>query len=79
MFTFIGYWGSLLWPLIVIDNVDVKGTVPLGLNQFIAQQGTQWNLMMAAAMLAMVPSVVLVVLLQKNLTRGLLTTGFGGR
>ena len=79
MFTFIGYWGSLLWPLIVIDNVDVKGTVPLGLNQFIAQQGTQWNLMMAAAMLAMVPSVLLVVLLQKNLTRGLLTTGFGGR
>ena len=79
MFTFIGYWGSLLWPLIVIDNVDVKGTVPLGLNQFIAQQGTQWNLMMAAAMLDMVPSVLLVVLLQKNLTRGLLTTGFGGR
>jgi multiple sugar transport system permease protein len=79
MFTFIGYWGSLLWPLIVIDNVNVKGTVPLGLNQFIAQQGTQWNLMMAAAMLAMVPSVLLVVLLQKNLTRGLLTTGFGGR
>jgi multiple sugar transport system permease protein len=35
--------------------------------------------MMAAAMLAMVPSVLLVVLLQKNLVRGLLTTGFGGR
>ena len=79
MFTFIGYWGSLLWPLIVIDNVSVKGTVPLGLNQFIAQQGTQYHLMMAAAMLAMLPSVLLVVVLQKNLTRGLLTTGFGGR
>lgn len=79
MFTFIAYWGSFLWPLIVIDTIAVKGTVPLGLNSFMAQQGTQWNLMMAAAMLAMVPSVVLVVLLQKNLVRGLLTTGFGGR
>ena len=79
MFTFIGYWGSFLWPLIVINSVDVKGTVPLGLSQFIGQQGTQWNLMMAASILAMVPSVVLVVLLQKNLVRGLLTTGFGGR
>jgi multiple sugar transport system permease protein len=79
MFTFIGYWGSFLWPLIVIDNINARGTVPLGLNQFIAQQGTQYHLMMAAAMLAMVPSVLLVVLLQKNLTRGLLTTGFGGR
>ncbi len=79
MFTFIAFWGSFLWPLIVIDTIDVKGTVPLGLTSFMAQQGTQWNLMMAAAMLAMVPSVLLVVLLQKNLTRGLLTTGFGGR
>ena len=79
MFTFIAYWGSFLWPLIVIDVIDVKGTVPLGLNSFMAQQGTQWHLMMAAAMLAMVPSVILVVLLQKNLVRGLLTTGFGGR
>jgi multiple sugar transport system permease protein len=79
MFTFIAYWGSFLWPLIVIDNISVKGTVPLGLTSFMSQQGTQWNLMMAAAVLAMVPSVLLVVLLQKNLVRGLLTTGFGGR
>jgi multiple sugar transport system permease protein len=79
MFTFIAFWGSFLWPLIVIDTIDVKGTVPLGLSSFMSQQGTQWNLMMAAAMLAMVPSVLLVVLLQKNLVRGLLTTGFGGR
>jgi multiple sugar transport system permease protein len=79
MFTFIAYWGSFLWPLIVIDTINVKGTVPLGLTSFVSQQGTQWHLMMAAAMLAMVPSVLLVVLLQKNLVRGLLTTGFGGR
>ena len=79
MFTFIGYWGSFLWPLIVINTVDANGTVPLGLSQFIGQQGTQWHLMMAASVLAMVPSVLLVVLLQKNLVRGLLTTGFGGR
>jgi multiple sugar transport system permease protein len=79
MFTFIGYWGSFLWPLIVINTVDTNGTVPLGLSQFIGQQGTRWHLMMAASVLAMVPSVLLVVLLQRNLVRGLLTTGFGGR
>jgi multiple sugar transport system permease protein len=79
MFTFIAYWGSFLWPLIIIDNVNLRGTVPLGLTSFMSQQGTQWHLMMAAAVLAMLPSVLLVVLLQKNLVRGLLTTGFGGR
>ena len=50
-----------------------------GLAQFIGQQGTQWNLMMAASVLAMLPTVLLVILLQKHLVRGLLVTGLGGR
>ena len=45
----------------------------------IGQQGTQWNLMMAASVMAMIPTVLLVVLLQKHLVRGLLVTGLGGR
>src|SRR5437867_3710375 len=67
VFTFISFWGSFLWPLIIINSVEDKGTVPLGLAQFVGQQGTQWNLMMAASMLAMLPTVLLVVLLQKHL------------
>ena len=79
VFTFISFWGSFLWPLVIINSVEDKGTVPLGLAQFVGQQGTQWNLMMAASMLAMLPTVLLVVLLQKHLVRGLLVTGLGGR
>jgi multiple sugar transport system permease protein len=79
VFTFISFWGSFLWPLIIINSVEDKGTVPLGLAQFIGQQGTQWNLMMAASVLAMLPTVLLVILLQKHLVRGLLVTGLGGR
>jgi multiple sugar transport system permease protein len=79
VFTFISFWGSFLWPLIIVNSVDDKGTVPLGLAQFIGQQGTQWNLMMAASVLAMLPTILLVILLQKHLVRGLLVTGLGGR
>ncbi|TCC39478.1 carbohydrate ABC transporter permease [Kribbella sindirgiensis] len=79
VFTFISFWGSFLWPLIIINSVEDKGTVPLGLAQFVGQQGTQWNLMMAASIMAMLPTVLLVVLLQKHLVRGLLVTGLGGR
>lgn len=79
VFTFIGFWGSFLWPLIITNSVDTKGTVPLGLAQFIGQQGTHWNLMMAASVLAMLPTVLLVIALQKHLVRGLLVTGLGGR
>ena len=79
VFTFISFWGSFLWPLIIVNSVEDKGTVPLGLAQFIGQQGTQWNLMMAASVLAMLPTILLVVLLQRHLVRGLLVTGLGGR
>src|SRR5690242_1697411 len=79
VFTFISFWGSFLWPLIIINSVEDKGTVPLGLAQFVGQQGTQWNLMMAASVMAMIPTVLLVIMLQKHLVRGLLVTGLGGR
>jgi multiple sugar transport system permease protein len=79
VFTFISFWGSFLWPLIIVNSVTDKGTVPLGLAQFVGQQGTQWNLMMAASIMAMAPTVLLVILLQKHLVRGLLVTGLGGR
>lgn len=79
VFTFISFWGSFLWPLIIVNSVETKGTVPLGLAQFSSQQGTQWNLMMAASIMAMIPTVLLVILLQKHLVRGLLVTGLGGR
>jgi len=79
VFTFISFWGSFLWPLIIVNSVETKGTVPLGLAQFSGQQGTQWNLMMAASIMAMIPTVLLVILLQKHLVRGLLVTGLGGR
>jgi multiple sugar transport system permease protein len=79
VFTFISYWGSFLWPLIIVDDVEARGTVPLGVAQFVGQQGTHWHLMMAATMLSMVPTIVLVIALQKHLTRGLLVTGLGGR
>lgn len=34
VFTFINYWNSFLWPLIIINSVDEKATVPLGLQLF---------------------------------------------
>lgn len=79
VFTFIAYWNSFLWPLIAIDDVATYGTVPLGLQQFFGQQGSQWHLVMAASVISMVPTILLLVLLQKHLVRGVVTSGLGGR
>lgn len=79
VFTFIAYWNSFLWPLIAIDDVATYGTVPLGLQQFFGQQGSQWHLVMAASVISMVPTILLLVLLQRHLVRGIVTSGLGGR
>jgi multiple sugar transport system permease protein len=79
VFTFINFWNSFLWPLIIINSVDQKATVPLGLQLFFGQQGTQWNLVMAAAVMSMAPTTALLIMLQKHLIRGIATSGLGGR
>jgi multiple sugar transport system permease protein len=78
VFTFIAYWNSFLWPLIIV-NTSNMATVPLGLDMFRGQQGSQWHLMMAASMISMLPSVVMLLLLQRYLVRGIALTGMGGR
>jgi len=78
VFSFIGYYNSYLWPLIVINSQDLA-TVPLGLSMFTGERGTQWSLMMAAATLAVIPSLIIVALLQRQLIKGVALGGFGGR
>ncbi|WP_265445482.1 carbohydrate ABC transporter permease [Flexivirga meconopsidis] len=79
VFTFIAYWNSYLWPLIIIDSTDTMSTVPLGLSLFVGQQGTFWNLIMAASVVSMAPTILLLILLQRHLLRGIATSGLGGR
>jgi multiple sugar transport system permease protein len=79
VFTFINYQNSYLWPLIITSTVEQKGTVPLGLSLFFSQQGNQWNLVMAATVITIVPTLLLVLAMQKHLIRGIATTGLAGR
>lgn len=79
VFDFIAYWNSFLWPLVVVNDINARGTVPLGLQQFFGQNGSSWNLVMAAAVISMVPTTALLLLLQRHLVRGIATSGLGGR
>lgn len=77
VFTFINYWNSFLWPLIIVNGQD-HATVPLGLNIFMGQYGSQWNYLMAASTISILPSVLLVLATQRYLVEGIALTGFGG-
>ncbi len=78
VFTFIGYWNSFLWPLLIISDVNMA-TVPLGLNMFMGQTGNQWNMLMAASTISVLPAAILVALIQKYLVSGIALSGLGGR
>jgi multiple sugar transport system permease protein len=78
VFTFISFWTSFLWPLIIINDTD-RMTVPLGLQLFLGQQAQRWELLMAGATISMVPTVILVLALQKYLVSGIALSGLGGR
>jgi multiple sugar transport system permease protein len=78
LFSFIGYWNNFLWPLIV-GNTREMATVPVGLNLFNGQHGTEWNYMMAASTISIVPTAILTIALQKYIIEGISISGFGGR
>jgi multiple sugar transport system permease protein len=74
---FIGNWDRFLWPLIIINSPD-KLTVPLGLVQFQGQYSIQWNLLMAASVVACLPTLLLFIVLQKRIVAGVTMSGIKG-
>lgn len=70
IFTFMGVWGSFLWPLVVTNQVYLQ-TLPVGLQAFQSQYGTQWPLMMAAALLMILPVLGIFLVGQRFFIAGL--------
>jgi raffinose/stachyose/melibiose transport system permease protein len=70
VFTMIPAWNDLWFPLILSPSEQTK-TVTLGVQQFIGQYVTDWNSVLAALSLAVVPMLVLYGLFSRQLIRGL--------
>lgn len=70
IFTFMGVWGSFLWPL-VVTNQEYMRTLPVGLQAFQGQYGTEWHLMMAASLLMLLPILGIFLLGQRFFVGGL--------
>lgn len=77
-FSFIDYWNAFLWPLIIINDY-AKAPLQLGLAMFSGERGTEWGALMAASSISVLASLVIVVLMQKQLAKGINLGGFGGR
>jgi len=78
IFTFLGMWNDLFWPLIVLSD-RATFTLPVGL--VIIQQGSyiQRGLAFAAAFIASAPVLVFYAIFQRKIIAGITTTGMAGQ
>ncbi|WP_369018591.1 carbohydrate ABC transporter permease [Thermatribacter velox] len=76
IFGFMNRWNALVWPLVVLTDPD-KRTLQVGLAIFQGEQltGAQWNELMAASVISLLPTVVVFLLAQKYFTTGIALTG----
>ena len=71
---FIYGWNEYLWPLLITDTQEMR-TVVIGLESLIPRSGTElptWNLIMAGAMMALLPPVAVILVMQRWFVKGLI-------
>lgn len=72
VFTFLGTWNDFLWPLIVLSD-DALYTLPVGLANLLGEHAQDTELMMAGAVLTVLPVLGLFVTLQKYYIAGIMS------
>ncbi|MGD0005330.1 MAG: carbohydrate ABC transporter permease [Anaerolineaceae bacterium] len=77
LLTFIGKYQDYMGPLIYLTN-SKQWTISLGLKMFQNMYGQQWQLMMSASVLSMMPMIILYFLTQRTLIEGVTMTGIKG-
>lgn len=77
IFSFMSHWNDFMGPLIYINSLE-KRTLALGLASFQGQYTTEWHLLMAASVVALIPVLVIFFSLQKYFVEGIVMSGIKG-
>lgn len=77
IFTFLGNWTAFLWPLIVTSSAELY-TIPVGLASFSGEFQSEWEMIMTGAAVATFPTLIVFLLLQRYIIRGIILGGLKG-
>jgi ABC-type glycerol-3-phosphate transport system permease component len=79
IFAFLSAWSQYLWPLIITNDTNMR-TVQIGIRFFLANQerGTNWGALMAGAVIVMLPTLLLFLIANRQLVKGIAMTGLKG-
>ncbi len=78
-FAFLSAWSQYLWPLVITNDTDMR-TIQIGIRFFLFDQerGADWGAIMAGAVIALLPTLILFLVAQRQLVKGIATTGLKG-
>ena len=77
IFVFLGNWTAFIWPLIVTTSAR-NYTLPVGLTTFSVESQIDWELIMTGASLATIPTLIVFLLFQRFIVRGVVMAGLKG-
>ena len=74
LFAFLTHWRSYIWPLIVTSNVKMR-TLPIGLKYLVQETASEYQTLMAASLMAIIPVLVVYMLMEKEFVQSITLTG----
>lgn len=77
IFVFLGNWTAFLWPLIVTNSVEMY-TIPVGLSGFGDEVDVAWELIMTGAAISTIPTLIVFLIFQRFIIRGVVMAGLKG-
>lgn len=77
IFTFVTIWNDYMGPMIYF-NTETKKTIQLGIKMFIGQYSTEYGLVMAVSVLALIPVLLIFLIGQKQFVQGIASSGIKG-
>ncbi|GJM40692.1 MAG: sugar ABC transporter permease [Ardenticatenaceae bacterium] len=74
LIAFINNWNELLRPVLYISTPELR-TVTIGITTFQNEFGAQWNLLLAGAVISVLPLIIIYIFAQRYIVEGIATTG----
>jgi multiple sugar transport system permease protein len=74
LFAFLQHWRSYTWPLIVTNSTRLR-TLPIGLKYLVTESSSEYQVMMAASLMAIVPVLLVYVFTEKQFVKSITLTG----
>ena len=74
LFSFLGHWKHYQWPLIVTNSTKLR-TLPIGLKYLVQESSSEYQVMMVAAVMTVIPVLLLYSVYEKQLIKSITLTG----